>query len=625
MSEAATGAVHQYQYRAEMQQLLRLIVHSLYTHKEVFLRELISNASDALSKVRFMALSDPSLSTGDHQITVTLDADANTLSIADTGIGMTRKDLVERIGTIASSGTLSFLEELRNSDQPLDASLIGQFGVGFYACFMVADRVDIETRHATADEPAYRWSSEGNDQFTIEEIERDTHGTTVTLHLKEEEKEFSGEYRVQTIIRKYSNFVDFPIFLGDDQVNTVKALWKKRKEDIEDEERNEFYKFVTNNFQDPLGYLHLHIEGLVSFDALLFIPQKAPPGLFREDFDQFVHLYSSGILIQSDARHLLPDYLLFVRGVVDTDDLPLNVSREVTQKSPVTAKIREILTSKILGLLQEWADEEDSDRYDTFFREFGQAFKAGLVSEHKRRDELIQLLRYPSTKTEGDGLTSLQAYADGMPEEQDTIYYLLASDLNLARRHPNLEYFERKGYEVLILADAIDVFTINHIQTFEDKELKSIEAADLEFDTDEDENASTSLPGDEQDTLLALFRLKLSDKVEDVVASKRLVGSAATLVVGTGGMDTQMERMMQLMGQGAMAPSKKVLEVNLSHPLMRNLIALNNESTHEDLIDQAVHQVYEGALLVDGGLTEASTFVQRMTDLMVRATRLEEE
>ncbi len=620
MPNDAKGAVQEFRYRAQMQQLLRLIVHSLYTHKEIFLRELISNASDAINKVRFLALSDPDLARSDHRITITLDEDARTLAVEDTGVGMTRQDLQERIGTIASSGTLSFLEELQKSDKPLDASLIGQFGVGFYASFMVAERVVIETREAGSGGTALRWTSEGDDTYTIEPAERTKPGTTVTLHLKEEEKEFSQEYRIRQIIRKYSNFVDFPIFLGDTQVNTVKALWKKRKEDLTDEERSDFYKFVANDYVDPLGHLHLHIEGLVNFDALLFIPAKAPPGLFREDYDQFVQLYSSGILIQDQAKHLLPDYLLFVRGVVDTDDLPLNVSREATQNSPLAGKIKTILTGKVLGLLREWAGDEDKSRFTTFTQEFGKVFKAGIASEHKRRDELIELLRYPSTKTEANSFTSLRAYVERMDEDQTEIYYLLSENLGLARQSPHLEYFRQKDIEVLLMAEPVDVFTSFHLSSYDEKPLKSIEAADLAIESSEEDE---SLPGDYQDELLALFRLKLNDKVQDVVASKRLVDSAATLAVAKDGMNSQVERMMRIMGPGTGAASraKKVLELNLSHPLMRNIMALHEESTSEDLVDKAVHQVYEGALLIDGDLTETTSFVQRMTDLLVEATR----
>jgi len=622
MSENATGAVQEFKYRAQMQQLLHLIVHSLYTHKEIFLRELISNSSDALNKVRFLALSNPVLAEADQKISITLDAEASTLSIEDTGIGMNRADLIERIGTIASSGTLAFLREQQESDKPLDASLIGQFGVGFYASFMVADRIMVETRHASMEEPGYRWVSEGGDRYTIEEIDREQHGTTVTLHLKEDEKGFSEEHRVRQTIRKYSNFVEFPIFLEDTQVNTVEALWKKRKDEITEDERTEFYKFVTTDSQPPLGHLHLHIEGLVNVDAMLFIPSKAPPGLFREDYDHFVHLYASGVLIQSDARYLLPDYLLFVRGVVDTDDLPLNVSRETTQDSPVTAKIRDILAGKLLGLLKEWAEDEDQSRYTTFFSEFGKAFKTGLVTEYKRRNDLIELLRYPSTKTEAGSMTSLKAYVERMDENQEAIYYLLAEDIEVAQHSPHLEYFKAKDLEVLLFHEAIDVFTTPSLQTYNDKPLKSVESADLPLDDADETEEDASLPGDDQDKLLTLFRLKLGDKVEDVVASKRLVHSAAAL---TGGMDRQMGKMLRMMSQGASEAPKKTLELNLGHPLLRNLLALQEESTYEDLIDKTVHQVYEGALLVDGELTEATSFVQRMNDLLVEATKLQEQ
>ena len=338
MSNTPSDTKEEFQYRAQMQQLLHLIVHSLYTDKEVFLRELISNASDALSKVRFLSLSNPDIPEADYKITIALDPDASALTIEDNGIGMTREELIERLGTIASSGTLSFLQQMQESEQPLDTALIGQFGVGFYASFMVAGKVVVETRHATSEGPGHRWVSNGSENYSIEEIDRTDHGTTITLHLKEEEKAFSEEYRVQHIIRKYSNFVDFPIFVGDTQVNTVQPLWRKRKADVSNEDRQAFYRFITNDFQDPLGHLHLHIEGLVNFDALLFIPTKAPSSLWHADYDQHVHLYSSGVMIQRDAKHMLPDYLRFVRGVIDTEDLPLNVSREVTQHSPHAEK-----------------------------------------------------------------------------------------------------------------------------------------------------------------------------------------------------------------------------------------------------------------------------------------------
>ena len=617
MKDKNTSTEH-IKFRAQMQQLLHLIVHSLYSHKEIFLRELISNASDALNKVRFLALTDASLAEADQKISIILDSDARTLKVEDSGIGMTRSDLIDRIGTIASSGTLEFLKKQKESDQPIDASLIGKFGVGFYASFMVADRVDVETRHATAGELGYRWSSDGSESFSIEEIAREHHGTTVTLHLKEDEKDFCEEHTVRRIIRKYSNFVEFPIFLGETQTNTVEALWRKSKGDITDEELSEFYKFVATDYMEPLGHLHLRIEGLVNFNSLLFIPAKAPAGMFREDFNQQLHLYAAGILIQNDARFLLPEYLVFVRGVVDTDDLPLNVSRETTQNSPVTAKIKDILTGKVLGLLSEWADDEDQDLYTTFFKEFGKVFKHGLMSDFKQRDSLMELVRYPSTKTVEGSLTSLRDYVERMPEDQEEIYYLLAETLELARTSPRLEYFRAKDLEVLLLHEPVDVFTAPQLSEYDGKPIKSIESGDLVLDEDEEED-EVILPEDDRDNLLSLFRLKLGDKVQDVVASKRLVDSAATL---TGEMDRQMERMFQMMGPDESEPPKKKLELNLSHPLLTNLLALHNDSTHEELIDKTVHQVYEGALLVEDQLKDPSAYVQRMTDLMVEATRL---
>ncbi len=618
-TDTKTPPVEQFEYRAEMKQLLHLIIHSLYTHQEIFLRELISNASDALNKVRFRQLTDHDVLDPDaeRKITITLDPDQNTLSVEDTGIGMTRDDLVERIGTVAASGTMAFLDELKKADKPVDAQIIGQFGVGFYASFMVADEVVIETRHADPDAKGYRWKSDGGGQFTIEEIDREARGTTVTLHLKEDAKDFSQDYRVQQIIKKYSNFVDFPIFVGEAQVNTVKALWMKHKDEVTDEEVTEFYKFISNDHQDPLGHLHLRIEGRVNFNALLFVPATAPPGLFREDYERRLHLYSAGVFIQDDCKALLPEYLRFVRGVVDTEDLPLNVSREVTQSSPVTAKINSILTGKVLGMLTEWA-EQDAEKYDTFFQHCGPLFKTGITMEFGKRDQVLDLLRYQSTKTEPGKTTSLKDYVGRMQEGQEAIYYLMGDHRDVVERNPNLEYFKKNDIEVLLLVDPVDVFTFPHLHAYDEKPLQSIEKADLDLKQDE-EQPKDALAGEQIDTLLALFKITLGDKVEDVVASKRLVDSATTLVVGAQGMDTQMERMMKMMGQD-FGGSKKILEVNTAHPLLKNIATLQAEGGHDDLLEKAIVQLYEGALLIDGTLSQTSAFVERMTGLMVKAT-----
>lgn len=616
MSEAKT--IEEFQYRAEMQQLLHLIVHSLYTHKEIFLRELISNASDALNKIRFLQLSEHSLRgpAGDYRIAITLDEEANTLAVEDTGIGMTREDLTERIGTIASSGTLGFLNELKKAEKPVDAHLIGQFGVGFYASFMVADRIVIDTLNADPAEQPLRWESDGGGRYTIEESDRQERGTKITLYLKKNEDEFCKDHRIRQIVRKYSNFVDFPIHIGDDQINTVKALWRTRKDEVGEEERSEFYKFITNDYRDPLGHVHLHIEGLVNFNALLFVPAEVPMGFYREGIDKGLHLYSSGVFIQDDAQELLPEYLRFVKGVVDTHDLPLNVSREVTQNSPVTAKINTILTNKLLGMLKEWAEEE-GDRYEKFFRHFGSLLKWGVQAEVAKRDDILDLLRYASTKTEEEKTTSLKDYVGRMQEGQEEIYYLLADHLEVAVRNPNLEYFRENDIEVLLLVEPVDVMTVPHVFSYADRTLKSIEKADIKVDADT--SVTGVLATEAVDHLLALFRITLGDKIEDVVASKRLVDSAATLVVGSAGMDTQVERMMKLMNQD-FTGSKKILEVNMSHPLLKNMARLRSDGGSDELLEKTVHQVYEGALLLDGNLSQTASFVERMTDLLVAAT-----
>ncbi|MCY4171724.1 MAG: molecular chaperone HtpG [Bacteroidetes bacterium] len=606
----------QFEYKAEMQQLLHLIINSLYTNQEIFLRELISNASDALNKARFQGLTDHS--GGDHadlKITITVDKDAKTLSVEDTGIGMTQTDLTERLGTIASSGTLAFIEEQKSSGKPVDAGMIGQFGVGFYSAFMVADHIEIETLHRNDDAEPLTWTSDATGTYTIGPSTRSEPGTKITLHLKEDASEFSDDYRVRSIIRKYSNFVDFPIYLDSDQINTLKALWKKRKDDINDEELSEFYKFISGDYNDPLGHLHLQIEGLLTFDALLFIPSQAPLSFFREDRRSDLHLYSSGVFVRDDAEELLPEYLAFVRGVVDTDDLPLNVSREVTQNSPVTQRIRSTLTGKLLGLLDQWATE-DVERYEKFFLNFGVALKTGLFSDQGKQDELLKLVRYPSTS--GEHLTSLSDYVTRMPDSQESIYYLLSDSLESARKSPHLEVFTTKGIEVLLLTDPIDALTLPNVPKFEDKKFINITTAELDLTESTD---SESLPGDEIDSLLTLFRVQLGDRVQDVTSSKRLVDSAATLVTAKDGMDPQLERMMKSMNpeyEGV----KKVLEINASHPLMKNLLALKSSSENQgSLIEQTIEQIYEGALLLDGNLTEPSSFVSRMTSILVDATR----
>jgi molecular chaperone HtpG len=613
-------AIQEFEFKAEMKQLLHLIVHSLYTHPEVFLRELISNSSDALNKIRFRMLTDSNVvdKDADLKIAIEVDSKEHTFSIEDSGIGMTKDDLVNEIGTVAHSGTLEFLQKMRENKQTLDANLIGQFGVGFYSVFMVTDEVTVETRHADAESKAYRWKSDGDGKFTIEQIDRKTRGTKISFKLKEEYKEFAEDYRVKGIIKKYSNFVDFPIFVGKEKINVVSALWHKQKDQIKEEELTEFYKFISNDFTPQLGHLQLSIEGQVNFKALIFVPETAPPHFMREHLEQSLHLYSNKIFIQSDCKELLPEYLRFLKGVVDTEDLPLNVSREVTQSSPVMTKIRNVITSKVLAFLEEWAKNE-KNRYEKFYKNFGAIFKTGVNSDFTNKDKIVNLLRFESTKVVKGEWTSLQEYVSRMKPEQTEIYYLSGESREAIERNPNLEYFKKNDLEVLLLADPFDVFIVPSLTEYDKKPLKSIDQADLEIKSD-DAAQKEALGEDLSKRLIEIFKKTLGDRVEDVIASKRLVDSAATLVVGKEGMDKQMEKMMKMMNKDY-AGSKKILEINLSHPLIKNLGKRIIADESDPVLRNSMMQLYEGALLIEGNLTSPTEFVSRMTELMVAATR----
>ncbi len=617
MAPKATKS-QEFEYKAEMKQLLQLIVHSLYTHPEVFLRELISNASDALNKIRFRMLTDSAVADpeADLKIKIEVDAQKHTFSIEDSGLGMTRDDLIDRLGTVASSGTLEFFKQMQESEQPADG-LIGQFGVGFYSVFMVTDKVTVETRHSDQDSQGLRWTSDGQGKFNIEEIDRKERGTRITFKLKKPHFDLSEEYKVKSVIQKYSNFVDFPIFVGKEEVNRVSALWHRKKEEIKEEELAEFYKFISNDFSPPLAHLHLSIEGAVNFKALIFIPETAPPVFEREHLERSLQLYSNKVFIQDDCTELLPEYLRFLRGVVDTEDLPLNVSREVTQSSPAMVKIKNILVKRILTWLDKMAKKETT-KYDKFYRNFGPIFKTGVNSDFTHKDKIVELLRFETTKTENDELISLKTYADRMQEEQEEIYYISGEHRDVLQRNPNLEYFKKNEIEVLLLSEPFDVFIMPSLQEYDKKKIKSIDKADLDLKQKDKEDKEALSEGLAK-TLIEVFKKTLADKVEDVIASKRLVDSAATLVVGKDGMDKQMERMMKMMNQ-AHQGSKKILEINLSHPLIKNLGKRIISDDSDPILRNSILQIYDGALLIEGDLTSQTEFVERMTELMVAAT-----
>lgn len=620
MPKQSKQKAEEFEYKAEMKQLLHLIVHSLYTHPEIFLRELISNASDALKKIRFRMLTDTKVVDPEAalKIQIELDSKKQTLSIEDSGIGMTKDELISEIGTVARSGTLEFLQQMQKNKKPVDANLIGQFGVGFYSVFMVTDEVTVETRHADPDSRGYRWKSAGQGKFTVEEIQKANRGTKISFKLKDEYKEFSEEYRVKEIIKKYSNFVDFPIFVGKEEVNRVSALWHQPKDQIKEEELTEFYKFISNDFSPPLGHLHISIEGAVNFKALIFVPETAPPFLFKEHLEKSLQLYSNKIFIQDDCKELLPEYLRFLKGIVDTEDLPLNVSREVTQASPAMAKIRSVLTGKILGFLDDWA-KNDRNKYEKFYKNFGPVFKTGVNTDFGNKEKIINLLRFESTKVGKNELTSLEDYVSRMKKDQKGIYYLSGENREAVERNPNLEYFKKNDLEVLLLTEPFDVFIVPSLHEYDKKPLKSIDKADLDLKHDE-KDQKEALSENLAKSLIEVFKKTLGDKVEDVIASKRLVDSAATLVIGKEGMDKQMEKMMKMMNQDYTA-SKKILEINLSHPLIKNLGKRILADASDIILRNSILQVYEGALLLEGDLTSPTDFVSRMTELMVEATK----
>jgi molecular chaperone HtpG len=623
MSDTTSSPVREFEYKAEMKQLLDLIVHSLYTHPEIFLRELISNAADALNKVKFRMLTDQEgLDKGTElKITIRVNPEERTFVLEDTGIGMSEEELIANLGTVAKSGTLGFMQALKaeQRDRELDGNLIGQFGVGFYSVFMVTDEVTVESRSVQDEKGGWRWRSTGQGSYTIEPAQRKERGTSISFRLKEESKEFAEEHRLEQIIRKYSNFVDFPIYLGSRQVNSISALWQRSKSELKDDEVNEFYKFISTDFRDPQDYLHLSIEGAVSFKALLFIPAEAPMDILYQQGALEKHgpqLYVKKVLIQHDCRDLLPEYLRFISGVVDTEDLPLNVSREMVQSSPVLAKIRQILTGKILGWFDTMAKEQP-EKFRIFYKAFGPILKIGLNTDFTNRDRLVELLRFETTKTEEGQYISLKEYVERMESDQTEVYYHSGNNRRQLLAHPNLEYFRAKGIEVLLLTDPVDIFVIPSIHEYDKKPLKSIEKADIDFS--EKREAEPEFRTGQIGEVLGLFREVLGDRVEDVVESKRLVTSPVTLVSGKHALDSQLEKVMRMM-QKDMPSAKKVLEVNISHPIIRNLSEMVSDRDQESLVRSAIMQLYESALLLEGDLESVTEFVSRMNGFIEAAT-----
>ena len=622
-------------FQAEVAQLLKLVTHSLYSNPEIFLRELISNASDACDKLRFEALNNAALYETDAELKVKVSFDkmARTITIADNGIGLSQQEAIDNLGTIAKSGTRDFVAQL-SGDQKNDAQLIGQFGVGFYSGFIVADSITVESRRAGL--PAgqgVRWSSQGTGEFDVAEIERAERGTSITLHLKEESTEYLNAWKLKSIINKYSDHISLPIMMEKEEwkdgendqpgemaktgewetVNQAAALWTRPKKDITREQYEEFYKQISYDSQPPLASTHNRVEGSTEYTQLLFIPSKAPMDMFNRDKAAGVKLYVKRVFIMDDAQALMPTYLRFVKGVVDSSDLPLNVSRELLQESRAVKAIREGCTKRVLSMIEDLASN-DAEKFATFQTEFGAVLKEGLGEDFANRERLAKLLRFASSTTDS-ATVSFADYKTRMKEGQDAIYYITADTLAAAKSSPQLEIFCKKGIEVLLMADRVDEWALNYLNDFDGTPLQSVAkgAVDLGKLQDEDEKKAAEEAQTQFKPILDKLKEALKDKATDVRATSRLVDSPACLVVQDGDMSTQLARMLKQAGQ-TVPEVKPILEVNAQHPLVKKLEGTSDESNFADL----ANILFDQALLAEGGMpADPAAYVRRVNALLV--------
>ena len=619
-------------FQAEVQQLLRLVAHSLYSHKEVFLRELISNASDACDKLRFEALTDGALYENDPElkIRVSFDKDARTITVADNGIGMDRQEVIDNIGTIARSGTRQFMQKL-TGDQARDANLIGQFGVGFYSSFIVADKVTLRTRRAgmSAEHGVY-WESTGEGEYTLETVEKADRGTEVILHLREEESDLLNEWQLRSIITKYSDHITLPVIMPvqkysedkdapptieDERINQAAALWARPKNEIKEEEYKEFYKHVGHDFEDPLTWTHNRVEGKLEYTSLLFIPARAPFDLWDREQRHGVKLYVQRVFIMDDAEHLMPRYLRFVRGVIDSNDLPLNISREILQSSKVVDGIRAGSVKKVLGLLEDLA-ANDGEKYSKFWKEFGRVLKEGPAEDYSNREQIAKLLRFASTHTDSAEQTvALADYLARMKEGQEKIYYISADSFAAAKNSPHLEIFRKKGLEVLLLTDRVDEWLMSHLSDFSGKSFQSVAKGALDLDkiASEEEKQEQKQAEDQYQDLLSRVKEVLGEQIKEVRISSRLTDSPACLVVDEHALSAHLERLLRDAGQ-SVPMSKPYLELNPTHPLITRL----KEESDATRFGDWTNLLFEQAVLAEGGqLEDPARFVKRLNGLLL--------
>jgi len=625
-------------FQTEAKRLLHLMIHSLYSNREIFLRELISNASDAIDKRRFAVVQDTALADGgaEYHIRVSVDKDAKTVTIEDNGIGMTRDEVIDNLGTIAKSGTAAFVEQL-SGDEKKDSQLIGQFGVGFYSSFIVADRVEVVTRKAGTDE-ATHWESAGEDEFSIDTVTRDEPGTTIVLHLKEDAAEFADDWRVRSVIKKYSDHIAVPVLMpkaaNDDvnqdkdeseseaadaqpswePINEAKALWTRSRSDVSDEEYVEFYRHISHDYEDPLSWSHNRVEGKLEYTSLLYLPKKAPFDMWNREGARGLKLYVQRTFIMDDAEQFLPLYLRFVKGVLDSNDLPLNVSREILQQSPAVDSMKSAVTKRVIDMLQKMASKEP-EQYQSFWDTFGQVLKEGPAEDFVNREKIAKLLRFSSTHTDdATQNVSLDDYISRMKPEQAGIYYVAADNHTTAKNSPHLEVFRKKGIEVLLLSDRVDEWLMSHLMEFDGKALKDVARGDLDLSADSDEEkAELEAAKKASEGLVERLQTVLAERVAAVRPTVRLTDSPACLVVGEHEMGAQMRRILESAGQ-AVPDSKPTLEINAGHPLLKRLDTEQVEERFEDLANIIMDQ----ALLAEGSsLEDPAGYVRRLNKLLV--------
>jgi molecular chaperone HtpG len=636
------------QFQTEVKQLLDLVIHSLYSNRDIFLRELISNASDAIDKIRFESHSNEALLEGnsDWKIKLIPDKSAGTLTIRDNGIGMSMAEVEENIGTIARSGTKAFMQALKDKSATENPELIGQFGVGFYASFMVADKVSLETRSAGSTDSGCRWESIGDGTYTIEECKRELRGTEIVLHLKDEFKEYLDEWKIRSIVKKYSDYIQYPVVMDvtrtetpkgvdgeeiegagtiekteEQTLNSMKAIWVRPKNDVTEEEYQEFYKHISHDYESAFRTIHFSAEGINEFKALLYLPSKKPFDMFMADRKKGLQLYVKRVFITDHCEELIPDYLRFVKGVVDSSDLPLNISREILQEDVQIKRIQKSLVSKIISTLSEVKDKE-FDEYVKFWKEFGPVIKEGLHFDYANKEKLQELLLFESTKTEAGSFATLKEYVERMPEGQQDIYYITGDNRSSLETSPHLEIFRAKGYEVLYLTDPVDEWVVQSLTEYKEKKLKAVDRGDLDLDSEDEKKEKETRQEEakkEFGDLLSFVKGRLEDRIKDVRLSKRLTDSACCLVADEYGMNANMERILKAMNQ-PVPESKRVLELNPGHPIMKVMTDIFKENREDTRLGDYAELLYDQALLTEGSpIKDPLRFTRLVSDLMVKA------